>query len=210
MKTLVTTLRFGDCEWFGKFVPNLESWCRRHGYELRVWDNPFTWSHYPCPKFCERDMLEEFLASEADRMIYLDADVWIHPEAPGFPAKHGICLTTDAHHLVHNAHFNGWCAALYGREFPLWEYVNAGVWAVTRDAAAKMLRSWEPPYVEYFQEQHFFNAVVCRAKEDRGLITARLHSRWNMWAGDKRPAWFQHFWAMEKDFNEAELLRLKP
>jgi hypothetical protein len=131
-------------------------------------------------------------------MIYMDADVWIHPEAPDFPILPGIAVATDDHHRSHNMHFAGWCAAAYGREFPLWEYSNAGVWSVDREAAEKILKVWLPPYLEFFQEQHFFNAALCRAKDDEGLEVSRLPSLWNRWSGDREPAWFQHCWGDEE------------
>lgn len=210
MKTLVNTLRFGDCPWFADFVPTLEHWCERHGHDLLVWDNPETWEGLPCPKFCEWCMLHSFLDSDFDRLIYIDADVWIHPEAPDFPALPGIAVSTDDHHLLHNPHFNGWCAALYGREFPLWEYSNAGVWSIDREAAEKLLEVWTPPYVEFFQEQHYFNAAICRAQADLGMTVSRLPSEWNKWAEEMRPAWFQHFWTLDKNPDAEKLLDLKP
>lgn len=215
MKTLVNTLRFGDCPWFADFVPTLEHWCERHGHELMLWDNTYhKWApEYPCPKFCEKDMLVTFLQSDEnfDRMIYIDADVWIHPEAPDFPVLPGIAVSTDEHHLLHNPHFNGWCAALYRREFPLWEYSNAGVWSIDREAAEQLLEVWTPPYVEFFQEQHYFNAAVCRAQADLGMKVSRLPIGWNRWAGDPGPRWFTHFWGgIEKIPDPEELTQLQP
>ena len=198
MKTLVSTLRFGDCNWFPKFVPSLENWCESHGYYLKVWDDPEVWKGYPCPKFCEKDMLDGFLNSDYDRMIYIDADVLIDPKAPEFPVLPGIAVATDKHHKAHSMHFNGWCAALYGREFPLWAYSNAGVWSIDREGAEKLLKMWKPPYAEFFQEQHYFNAAICLAKEDYDLVVSRLPIEWNRWAGDEGPRWFNHFWTMDK------------
>lgn len=211
MKTLVNTLRFGDPDWLPKFVPTLESWCQRHGHTLKVWDNPTVWDHYPCPKFCEREMLLTFLLSNYERMLYIDADVWIHPEAPDFPKLKGLAAATDEHHAAHNLHFAGWCAAAYGREFPHWCYVNAGVWSIDRVAAKKLYRVWLPPYREFFQEQHFFNAAVCRAVEDEQMTFTPLSPGWNRWSEDKKPAWFTHFWGqVAKEPNEADLMKLKP
>ena len=192
MKTEVHTLRYGNPPWLAQCVPTFVSWCKRHGHGFTIWDD--TPRGYPCPKFCERDMLETFLAGDADRMIYVDADVWIHPDAPDFPVNPGIAVATDDHHRMHNMHFAGWCAAAYGREFPLWEYSNAGVWSIDREAAGKLLSVWTPPYREFFQEQHYFNAAICRAQADLGMTVSRLPSEWNRWSGDMKPAWFQHCW----------------
>lgn len=190
-------------------TPTLDAWCDRYGHKLIVWDD--TPRGYPCVKFCEFDMLLYFLQGRADQMIYVDADVWVHPEAPDFPTPPGIAVATDDHHRSHNMHFAGWCAAAYGREFPLWEYCNAGVWSIDREAAEKLMSVWSPPYLEFFQEQHFFNAAVCRAKADLGMVVSQLPSRWNMWAGEFKPAWFQHFWgAGEKIVIPEELMKLKP
>lgn len=209
MTLQVNTLRYGSVPWFDHFTPTLEAWCKRHGYGLAVWsDKVSTSKGYPSPKFVERDMLECFLNTSDSRLLYVDADVWIHPEAPDFPALPGIAVATDSHHVMHNNHFNGWCAAAYGVEFPLWEYSNAGVWSIDREAAEKLLRAWVPPYREFFQDQHFFNAAICRAK---GITVSRLPSIWNRWSEDKQPAWFQHFWGeIDKVPNPELLLKLKP
>lgn len=210
MTTLVNTLRYGDCEWFPKFVPTLEDWCQRHGHTLVPWTGAHHWEGLPCPKFCEGNMVKAFLGSSFDRMIYVDADVWVHPEAPDLPKLPGIAVSTDEHHLTHNLHFAGWCAALYDREFPLWEYSNAGVWSIDRDAAERLMRVWTPPFKKYFMEQHYFNAALCRAQADLGMKVSRLPITWNRWVGDGEPGWFQHAWAMEKDFDEKELIQLRP
>lgn len=211
MKTQVHTLRFGGVPWLRACAPTLDRWCERHGHELVVWSDPAVWARYPTPKFCERDMLLTFLLSNFDRMIYVDADVWVHPEAPDFPVLPGIALATDDHHRAHNMHFAGWCMGAYEREFPLWEYSNAGVWSIDREAASHLYGVWEPPYRKYFQEQHFWNAAVCRAQEDHGMVVSRLPIEWNRWSGDQKPAWLQHAWGnIDKMPNEELFLSLKP
>jgi hypothetical protein len=209
VKLQVHTLRFGNHAWLRACAPTLDRWCERHGHELVVWDD--TPRGYPCVKFCELEMMQHFLASDSDRMLYVDSDVWVHPEAPDFPVLPGIALATDDHHRAHNMHFAGWCAGAYEREFPLWEYSNAGVWSIDRNAVGKLLTVWTPPYRKFFQEQHYFNAAVCRAQADHGMVVSRLPIEWNRWSEDKQPAWFQHFWGeIDKNPNSDELVKLKP
>ena len=72
------------------------------------------------------------------------------------------------------------------------------MWSIDRPAAVKLRTVWVPPYLEFFQEQHFFNAAVCRAKEDLDMKVSRLPEIWNRWSGDLKPAWFQHCWSDAK------------
>lgn len=198
MKTTVATLRYGTAPWFAECVPTLENWCERHGYELQVWDDPKVWKNYPCPKFCEGDMLRRFLKSDADRLIYVDADVRIHPKAPAFPELKGLCMATDIEHSRHTYHWADWCEEHYGVLPDWWNYSNAGVWAIDRAAAKKFLAVWDASEkVEFFQEQDFVNYIAYTAKAG-GMQFSLLPSEWNRYGRAFHPAWFWHLWGETK------------
>lgn len=197
MKLQVHTIRYGSPDYLAHCAPTLDAWVSRYGLELVVWDD--TPRGYPCVKFCEIDMLQAFLASDADEFLYVDADVYVHPDAP-LPdlSMSGLHAHTDSHHAVHFFHWKDWCAEHCGLEvMPGAGYYNAGVWACDRAAAELILAAVIPPHVEFFQDQHAWNAWVERARQ-QGLAIRLLPVVWNRWGRDHGPAWFFHFWENEK------------
>ena len=192
MKLEVHTLRWGSADWLDACVQTLEAWCKRHGYKLVVWDD--TDRGYPCPKFCEIDMVRAFLAGDADAMLYVDADVHVHPEAPAFPEFDSFLMAGDWMHDAHEQHWIDWCRDNYGVEVG-GPYQNAGVWATGRDDAKRLLAAMERiPMIECFQEQHFFNLAVHQACMSR----FDLPREWNRYGRDLGPAWFHHLWGVSK------------
>lgn len=213
MKLEVHTLRFGSPDWLPVCQPTLEAWCQRHGYELTVWDGE-EFGHYPCPKFCEKDAIEAFLAGDADAMLYVDADVYVNPRAPEFPELKGLALATDNPHREHNEHWRTWCQENYGEFFDEWDYSNAGVWFVDRTAAAQLLAKMQPPFIEMFQEQHAVNYWAACAHRD-GMEFTRLPDKWNRYGKDLEPSWFFHLWGTTKledftDIQKSGILSLDP
>lgn len=203
MKTTIATIRFGQADWMGLCQPTLETWCRRHGYELKVYGNDYP--DYPTVKFCTIDMLKDFLASKADRLIYVDADVYVNAMAPGFPEIEGLAMATDSMHAEHREHWANWHEEHYGEQPGDHAYHNAGIWSVDRKAAKQWLAEWEPPFIAEFQEQHFANSAAYRAKK-AGMKFSRLDSIWNTWPRDLEPAWMYHAWGDEK-VRDIEVLR---
>lgn len=204
MKTEIHTLRFGAAPWMPRCVQSLENWCERHNYPLTVWGDPKVWEKYPSPKFCEIDMLKAFLAGESDRMIYVDADVLTHTEAPEFPVLAGMAMSTDHPHREHNEHWINWCEENFGVTPEGWDYSNAGVWSIDRAAAKKLLTVMKPPFIEEFQEQHAINAWAYQAHK-KGMKFSRLPSEWNRYGRDFQPSWFWHLWGTEKEVDLAAL-----
>jgi hypothetical protein len=202
--TEVHTLRYGDADYFDLCVPTLEKWCKTHGYSLTVWDN----SHgYDVPKFVEREMVKQFLDNGSDQMIYIDADVFIHPLAPKFPAFEGIALATDQWHVMHLPHFKAWVAENYPNQLiENWEYSNAGVWSLDINAARKLLVAMKnTPMIEFFQEQHWFN--LCAAKAvSAGATLTRMPDNWNRFGKNLEPSWFWHLWG-DKKLQDYEVLK---
>ena len=209
MTTEVHTLRYGNPDYVKLCAPTLANYCNRHSYSLTTWDD----SHgYEVPKFVEQDIIETFLSGSNDRIIYIDADVHIHPHAPKFPQYKGLALATDKRHAAHLPHFRDWVTENYGiTVHPDWQYCNAGVWSLDREAAKKlhavMLKTEK---IEFFQEQHWFNLCAMLAG-----ITTPLSSAWNRYGRDYEPAWFWHLWGTTKmeDFRilkETNLLDASP
>lgn len=208
----VHTLRFGNPDWLAECAPTLDAWCQRHGLPLHVtssWD-----PSYPDPKFCEIDMLRAFLAGDSEWMLYLDADIIVHPLAPRpHFAQPGFQIRSDRYNFIpaQRARWVKWCAGHFGREpADSWVYRNAGVWACDRAAAAALLAVIEAPYHSGIMEQHHFNWWLHLASE-RGMPVIDLPTEWNRIPEEIAPAWFFHIYSKKKwknllTFREAGLL----
>jgi hypothetical protein len=190
----------------------LDDWCSRHGLPLHITS---TWDcSYPDPKFCEVDMLRTFLAGESDWMMYVDADVVVHPRAPR------PCFETPGFHLRFDryndiprqrASWVSWCEKHFG-EVPSqnWIYRNAGIWACDRAAAATMLAVIEKPYHTGIMEQHHFNWWLHQAHRN-GMPVIDLSNEWNRIPEETKPAWMFHIYSKKKfqnllKFRQAGLL----
>lgn len=194
MKLQVHTLRFGNPDWMQMCVPTLEAWCERHGHDLRVHGDPG--DAYPTPKLVEIDAIGEFLKSDADCFAWIDADVYVHPEAPAAPTFEGIAMATDCYHGEHQAHWGNWCDEHF-KERPDFQYSNAGVYFLDRKAAAILHKQMVPPFIVEFQEQHQMCWWVTRAIKAGAKFT-RLLIEWNRFAADYEPAWMRHAWGPNK------------
>jgi hypothetical protein len=190
------TLRFGTADWLDVCVPTLDAYAERHGLPLTVWDD--TDRGYPCVKFCEIDMLKAFLAGDSDFLLYLDADVLIHPRAPLPELVPGLSMATCQHHRERNDHWRNWCVEHFQlRPDDSFDYSNAGIWLCDREAAKRMLEFFKPPFIEEFQEQHQWNLAAYQATK-AGMQFNRLPSEWNRYGEDLEPSWFFHLWGEQK------------
>lgn len=195
----IHTLRFGSAPWLDVCVPTLADYASRHNTPLMVWDD--TPRGYPCVKFCEIDMLKAFVAGPNTHMLYVDADVLIHPSAPLPELTDGFQWGTDELHRLHDGTWRKWCREHFGITVPVhFDYSNAGVWICDKDSACRILEQAEPPYIEYYQEQHQFNLWVYLAREG-GMTTHQISPIWN-WSNriKERPdtVWFLHIWGDQK------------
>lgn len=212
-KTAVYTLRYGDADWIRECAPTLTDWCERHAYGLRVWEsgNPA----YPDEKFTTLDMMRDFLASDAERMIFVDADVFIHPSAPAMNLGQGF-------HAAHDEpmNMNHWARWLEKNAPEMdvsgWVYRNSGVWVCDRESARIFLAvvAESPSLAEGVREQHQFNAWWILAGQ-RGMSMGLMPLEWNLLAKYKLgPAWFFHLAGRKKmlflrNAREAQLLPAK-
>lgn len=195
----VATLRYGEPPWMNKFAESLDSWCERHHHPLQVWDD--TPRGYPCVKFCERDMLDSFVQSDFQFLLYVDADVWVEPFAVDFPLIEGMSMGTDELHREHDGPWRKWCREHFGVTVKVdFEYSNAGVWLCDRGSAAMMLRHFQPPFIEHFQDQHHWNLATYLAREE-GMRFNKLSQSWNHHYSllQREPANFVHFWGEDKE-----------
>lgn len=191
----IHTLRFGSAPWLDVCVPTLTDYASRHNVPLMVWDD--TPRGYPCVKFCEIDMLKAFVAGPNTHMLYVDADVLIHPSAPLPELTDGFHLATDDPHREHIPHWTEWCQEHFKVTPKGFEYSNAGIWLCDKESARRLLEQAKAPFVEMFQEQHQFNLWVYLARE-AGMTVHRLPSEWNRYGEDLEPSWFFHLWGEQK------------
>ena len=158
MKTLVTTIRFGNPPWLQRCAPTLNAWCKRHDLELSIWtDETAKLKGYPDVKFCEVDMLEEFVKSDYDRLIYVDADIYVHPDSPAPDFGPGMHIRPHGRR-VNKPFWLPWCQEHFQRD-PIDGgcYRNAGVWVIDKPSAKKLLSVIEEPYIAGIMEQNHFN-----------------------------------------------------
>jgi hypothetical protein len=199
MNLRVYTLRFGKADWLDLCVPTLEKWCARHDYPLKVYGND---PQYPSPKFCEKDMLEDFLASDAEFLLYVDADVFVQPDAPEFPLTPGFHVAIDEPFPNWTVSWRKWCWEKMGLRVPdTFRHRNAGVWMADRASAELFLKHFQPPFITGTQEQNFFNAALFKATQD-GMDLVDLDPAWNQWKpfrrNDVSPGHFIHLLGKNK------------
>lgn len=214
MTVQVHTLRFGDAPWLKACAPTLENWCNRHGNELVVWDDPATWAAYPSPKFVEVDALRRFLRGSADVFAWVDADVYVNAHAPACPEFGGIAMATCPIHASHQTEWETWCLENFMEVPSYFQYSNAGVYFIDREAAEILVKQMEPPFIEAFQEQHQMNYWVWKANE-AGASFNRLPDTWNRHGKRFEASWFTHLWGNTKEedldtLRTMKLLDVKP
>jgi len=198
MKLDVYTLRYGNIDWLNICAPTLDAWCDKHGYQLHIYgksDNKL----YPCDKFQVVDMLRHFVASDATHMMYVDADVYIHPSAPKLPdLKEGLHIRKDVHaDKWSDKSWKGWCWKQYKDEVKEFKYKNAGIWSIDKQSAKIILTFIRPPYKLAIQEQHQFNYWIHLASK-KGLTIHELDSNWNHYWNEYKAAYFYHFVEVDK------------
>lgn len=201
VKLEVHTLRFGVSWWVQACAPTLDAWCERWGHPLHVWGLEDVDPSYPAAKFCEVDMLRKFLAGDAEWLLYVDADVYVHPSAPPHPdfSAGGFHIRVDRPSKF-SRHFPRWVSRRFKGPVGLarsWRYRNAGIWACDRAAAGAMLAVIRPPYVECVQEQHHWNWWLAQAHH-AGMPVHDLPAGWNAWPAENGKAAFFHLCGQKK------------
>lgn len=199
MSIEIHTIRYGDADWLKRCAPTLDGWCNKHGLKLRIWDDSVAIAkHYPSVKFCEVDMLQEFLAGDSDQMMYVDADIYVHPDAP-FPEFDAGMHIRPHGRRVNNPFWLPWCLEHFNSG-PINGgcYRNAGVWVINRTSAQKLLSVIKEPYIDGIMEQNHWNWWIMEAEHRRGLTVHDLPAEWNAFPMEIKPAWFFHLYGSNK------------
>lgn len=199
----VHTIRYGDPDWLPEFKASLESWCERHSLPLTVWGE----SEEPLPsqKFRIVEAVKSFVErNEHTHMIYLDADAYIHPDAPLPELLAGFAAMHDKEHTKWRRKWTAWCEKHFGR-IPdrTYLYRNAGVFITDREAAIKFLEVAKPPFVEGLMDQHQFNLWLHDAIAKR-MNFRDLHPTWNRGPRSVRCAWIVHPWGPHEKLTKLE------
>jgi hypothetical protein len=199
MSIEIHTLRYGDADWLRRCAPTLDAWAKRHRLPVRIWtDETAKEKGYPNAKFCEVDMLKAFLAGESEQMMYVDADIYVHPDAPLPEFDAGMHIRPHGRR-VNNPFWLPWCLEHFNRG-PIDGgcYRNAGVWVINRTSAQKLLSVIKEPYLEGIMEQNHFNWWIMEAEHRRGLTIHDLPPEWNAFPMEANPAWFFHLYGHNK------------
>ena len=199
LKIEIHTLRYGDADWIHECAPTLDAWCAHHSLPYHITS---TWDpSYPNSKFCVVDMLREFLAGASDWMMYIDADVVVHPQAPiPYFKEPGFYAKADGFNLVpaQLEDWFQWCTEKFGRRPQQgWIYRNTGIWVVDRASAATLLAVIEEPYHDGVIEQHHLNWWLHEASA-AGLNVPFLPAEWNRFPSELEPSWMFHIYAKMK------------
>lgn len=203
----VHTLRYGEPNWLPVMVPTQETWCQRHGYSLKVWDD----GGLETPKFRIVEMLRDFLNGSKEWFLFLDADVFVHPSAPKLPLLHsGLNVVIDKIGKW-SRDFPKWAENHFGQDsYDKWKYFNSGVWSIDRRSAKILIQEmtgvfhrggewsgqlpsdYNRSFMAGCQEQHQFNFWAFTASR-KGLSVHYIGSEWNvMDRSVDLPGWFHH------------------
>jgi hypothetical protein len=199
----VHTIRTGSVWWLDFCAPTMDAWTKRHGHKLRIWTEKEINPAYPDRKFCEVDMLREFLAGGSDWMIYADADMYVDADAPSHPdldKTSGMVVRIDLSDDA-PAKWPSWCNERFPHQakerIAGWTYINAGSWACDREAAARLLEVIEEPYHKGVQEQHHWNWWLVTAWK-KGMVVNPLPKEWNQWPHENGRGAFYHLLGRHK------------
>jgi hypothetical protein len=212
-KLFICSLRFGNPDWFELTIDSQDAWAKRHGIEWHLYGNDYP--HHPHVKFCEFEMIQDFLKSDAETFLYVDADVYIHPNAPLPEFGPGFHAATDVPHQQWMPRWRSWCQSTFGEQPNIrFVYRNAGVWACDRESAKLFLQFFKPPFYSMVQDQHNWDWALSKAV-DAGLKLHELDSIWNRNAADLKPAYFFHILGTQKyerfaRFEKANLIPHRP
>lgn len=191
-KIEVHTLRYGASWWIDACAHTLRSWADKNGYPVKIWTDQNVNPLYPHPKFQEIDMLRDFLKGDAEWIFYIDADVWIDPDAEAHPPLVAGCHAMPDPPSKISRHWHKWVAKRLGaHDTRGWVYRNAGVWMCDRESAKRILEETDPPYVQGMMDQNQWNFWLCKAWK-KGMTVHDLSPDWNSFSGRMTKANFQH------------------
>ena len=192
------TWHYGKQPWIAGFAPAMAGWARRNLVKLTIWREPP--SKDPAAPCALAAMVEDFLSGDADWMIYLDADVMIHPLAP-HPLEGGlqpgVWATPDLCSARELPVWQAWVAKHFQRDARSCRaYSNDGVWLVDRASAERFLPYLQRPLMPSANHPHFFNLCLWDAVTDGKIEWHPLSAVWNRLPsgrpGRDHRSWFYH------------------
>tara|TARA_R110001583_G_scaffold41583_2_gene132154 strand:- start:2396 stop:3115 length:720 start_codon:yes stop_codon:yes gene_type:complete len=82
MKTAIYTMCDGPPDYAEYCLPTIEHYAKKTGSDLIVMDNTSLLDEYPNNHFLLYECYKHFVNSDYDRMLFMDVDILINPEAP--------------------------------------------------------------------------------------------------------------------------------
>lgn len=204
MKTELHTLAFGNPGWMNMCLPTLSHYAERNASALKIWGADDC-AGLPAHKFIIAKLLRGFLEGEADWCVWIDADVWIHPEAPLLTEGlgEGFHARFDPGEAFQTGRWIPWCTQNKLPVSPSWRHRNVGVWACDRKTAAGLIGIMRPPFIQGLQEQFQLNWWL-QELERAGFNTPALDRKWNSCVphgpiGSWRGGWFIHLLSRKEE-----------
>lgn len=196
MKIEVHTIRTGSPDWLVLCGHTLDKWVARHGYPLRVWTEQDNRPEYPCLKFCVTQMWKEFAEGDSDWMVYIDGDIYVHPEAPemSFLADHSGALLPRSPRKT-NGRYSWWCRTHLGQAVDVpahWWNRCMGWFAIDRHAVKALLQIVAPPYNEGTLDECQANYWMSEAVKRFGLNVASPPQVWHRFYWQSGTGWMWH------------------
>lgn len=193
------TWHYGNHTWIDAMSPSIESWARRNSIDLNVWRQPPVAD--PSEECTLAKMLKHFLTSDQEWMIYMDADVMVHPLAPnplGNLHEKGMWAMEEPGQRRARSAWAAWVKQHFQREVnPDYRYCNDGVWLADRATAEKFLIYLSQPMMPGRNNPYYFNLCLHDAIEAGNFQWRNLPSEWNHLPHrssgvPEAPGWFYH------------------
>ncbi len=198
-KLVCYTWHHGNQPWIAALYPNMDSWARRNSIELKIRRQPPV--VYPVKVYAQAGMLKSFLESDGEWMIYLDADVMVHPLAP-HPLidlrQEGLWVMAEPRQKAAAAAWAAWVRQYFQREVnPDYQFCNDGVWLADRTTAERFLEYLSRPMMAGAADQYCFNLWLHDAIADGKVRRRELPPEWNRLPHrppevPNIPGWFYH------------------
>lgn len=197
MKLEFHTIRYGNPDWLVACADTLDRWIDRHDYRLRIWTDQDRKPEYPHPKFCIVDMWKSLLAGDSDWLVYIDGDIYVHPQAPrmDFLQEHSGMLVKKSPRKATGR--ITWWGRNYADASALqwidrWWCRNLGWFAIDREAAERLLRVVAPPYYEGTMDECQANYWMAEAVGRHGLTVTSPPREWHRYYWESGPGWMWH------------------
>jgi hypothetical protein len=191
------TWQYGDAPWIQAFLPSVKQWVMRHKIELRVDSQPAVGKGLREVPY--RQWMQDFLASEFEWMMALDADVMVHPMAPHVlqPGRErGLWACEVSFPAVREKAWRKWMQEVERAEVPGdFPYANDGVWMMDRKTAELLLPMTEGYAAGHVPLEYYFNWWRFKLGREHPELLGKLEGKWNWLPREEQmhePAWMYH------------------